>query len=271
MGESLIFLAEGKFGFRASTKMATYKAKGIILRKTNFGEADQLVSIFTDTEGKIKVKAKGVRRLFSKNRGHLDLFSYSDLVIAKGKELDTLVSASTIESFKNIKADLKKTALAYYFAELCDKLTAEKEENRKVFDLLLEVLRFLDKAKLISIVARYFELNLLAALGYAPELYFCVHCRRKLQPVSNFFSPKLGGMLCDLCSAKLDSKSLKISPTALKALRILLAHNLETVLKFNLSSVEKEIDSVSKLFLRYVAEREFKSIRFIEKLKNPKH
>lgn len=247
--------------------MSTYKTKGIIIKRSDFGEADKLITVLTNSEGKIKTKAKGIRWLLSKNGGHLELFTYSDLVIISGNHLKILASAYTIEGFKNLRDNLKKTALAYYFAELCDKLTAEEEQNIKIFDLLLEVFRALDKHKSVSLLPNYFELNLLAALGYKPELGLCVHCRRSLQPIFNFFSYKLGGIICGSCSRTVDPKSIKISKNTLKALRIFLSHSLETVLKLKVDQItEKEIKTVSKNFLRYIAEKEFKSTKFIKEI-----
>jgi len=247
--------------------MATYKTKGIIIKRSDFGEADKLITIFTDSEGKLKLKAKGIRWIFSKNKGHLELFTYSDLIIANGKEIDTLASAYTIESFKNIKNDLKKTATAYYFAEVCDKLTLEKEKNAKIFELLLECLRYLDKDGIKPLLRYYFELRLLSYLGFRPELSVCVQCRKHLQPTFNFFSYKLGGVLCSACSIKMDPKSVKISKNTIKTLRILLSYNLETVLKLKIDKeIEKEIQTVSEKFLQYIAEKEFKSPKFMKEI-----
>ncbi|MCX6807157.1 MAG: DNA repair protein RecO [Candidatus Berkelbacteria bacterium] len=249
--------------------MPTYKTKGIIIKRSDFGEADKLITIYTDTEGKIRTKAKGIRWILSRNRGHLELFNYSDLVIANGKEIDTLISAYTIESFKNIRNSLKKTALAYYFAELCDKLTAEKEKNNKIFDLVLEVFRALDKNEPKEEIVRYYEINLLLALGYQPELGLCVHCRKALQPINNYFSCKLGGIVCPACSTKIDPRSVRISKDALKTLRFFLSYNLNTVLKLKVTlEINNELKNVCEKFLRYIAEKEFKSTKFIKEIDN---
>jgi len=249
--------------------MGIYKTNGIILKRKDFGEADKLVTIFTDSEGKINVKAKGIRWLLSKNKGHLELFNYSDLMIAEGKEIDTVASAFTLESFKRIKEDLKKTAVAFYLAELCDKLIPFKEKNKKIFDLLLESLRHLDRDEKPKILTRYFELNLLATLGFKPEVNLCVHCRKQLLPIFNFFSSKLGGVCCPSCCQKFDPKSLKISKKALSTLRLLLSYNLETVLRFKIDKeTEREVEGISENFLKYVAEKKFKSPRFLQEIEN---
>jgi DNA repair protein RecO (recombination protein O) len=244
-----------------------YKTKGIIIKRSDFGEADKFITIFTDTEGKIKTKAKGIRWILSKNKGHLELFTYSDLLIAEGREIDTVASATTIESFKNIKSDLKKTALAYYFCELVDKLTPEKDKNVKIFDLLLQSLRFLDKDGNREILSRYFELNFLSHLGYKPELSLCVHCRKPLQPIVNSFSCRLGGSICPSCAIKFDPRSIKISKDGIKVLRSIISFPLETVVRLKINSpILEEIKIVSLKFLRYVAERDFKSPKFLKEL-----
>jgi DNA repair protein RecO (recombination protein O) len=248
-----------------------YKTKGIIIRRSDFGEADKFITIFTDTEGKIKTKAKGIRWILSKNKGHLELFTYSDLLIAEGREIDTVASAVTLESFKNIKDNLQKTALAYYFVELIDKLTAEKEKNEKIFQLLLESLRFLDKNNEKELLTRYFELNLLSYLGYKPEVSLCVHCRRALQPTFNFFSSKLGGIICPSCNIKFDPRALKISKNTIKALRTILYYNLETILRLKIDpQIEKETELVSNNFLDYIAEKKFKAYQFLQEIKKIK-
>jgi len=247
-------------------KMATYKTKGIVLKRKDVGEADRLVTIFTDTQGKVTARAKGVRWPFSKNRGHLEPLSYSEFLLVEGKEIDTLASAYIIEGFKNIRDNLKKTALCYYFVELCDKMITDREKNKEVFHLLLEVLRFLDKNPLLTIVARYFEINLLSALGFRPELFFCVQCRRKLQPVTNLFSLERGGVLCPDCGRRLGVGGRRISQKTLKIMRILLEYKLETIAKLKIGDEEERLKKILEPFLVRVAERNFKSPDFFQRV-----
>src|SRR3990172_4303625 len=114
--------------------------------------------------------ATGIRRILSKNGGHLELFNLSEISLARSRSgLDKIATAETIESFKNLRQDLKKTAIAYFFAEIVDKLTAEKDKNPSVFNLLLETLLFLDKNKSedkFDILSSYFIFNLLDKIGY---------------------------------------------------------------------------------------------------------
>ena len=147
----------------------TYKTEGIILKRSNYGEADRILTIFTKHYGKIRVMAKGVRRLTSRKAGSLELFSQAILFLVKGKNLDLITEAQPVNLFKAWRKDLEKVALAYYFCELVDKLTPDNQPHPVVFDLLRQ--SFL-KLKILSgtRLVREFEEKLLHELGFGvPE------------------------------------------------------------------------------------------------------
>jgi len=118
----------------------TYKTEGIILKRLDFGEADRILTIFTKHYGKIKIIAKGVRKTTSRKGPSLELFNQVVIFVARGKSLDIVTETEAINSFPALKKDLKKVGLAYQACELVDKLTAERAENRQVFDLLKDYL-----------------------------------------------------------------------------------------------------------------------------------
>ncbi|MFQ5886561.1 MAG: DNA repair protein RecO, partial [Anaerolineae bacterium] len=76
-----------------------YRAEAIVLRRMNLGEADRLLTLYTPEWGKIRVVAKGVRKPTSRKAGHLELFTHSRLLIAKGRSLDIVTQAETITPF----------------------------------------------------------------------------------------------------------------------------------------------------------------------------
>ena len=129
--------------------MRTYRTEGIILRRTNFGEADRLLTIFTKNHGKIRCRAPGIRKTISRKGAHLELFNLSSLFLAQGKSLDIVTEAQTINNFSAIRKDLSKIWIAYYFCELVESLCAERQENWEVFDLLKKSLE-----KLALVIAR---------------------------------------------------------------------------------------------------------------------
>lgn len=144
-----------------------YKTEAVILKRINFGEADRILSVFTKNHGKIRCIAKGVRRPTSRKAASIELFKRTSLFLAKGKNLDIVTQAEVIESFSGIRENLKVTKAAYHAVELVDLLTAENQENRPVFEALVELLRSINQkqhATRRQIVD--FEKTILKELGF---------------------------------------------------------------------------------------------------------
>jgi DNA repair protein RecO (recombination protein O) len=146
-------------------EVRNYKIDGIILKRSNLQEADRLLTIFSKEKGKIKVIAKGARRITSHKGGSIELFNHVRLNIVLGKNLDIVSEVEVIDSFSEWRKEIKKVGLAYYFCELVDKLTAEEQEHEAVFHLLVDALTRLDQGKYLSLVVE-FEKSLLIELGF---------------------------------------------------------------------------------------------------------
>lgn len=144
--------------------MRSYKAEGIIIRRREIGEADRLLTIFTRRYGKVKVIAKGVRRIKSRRGGHVELFNLVTVSLYRGARFDTLTEAEVCDTFPRIRENLDLIGLAYYVCELIDGLCAEHQPNQRVYELLLATMRELDS----GIIAR-FEQTLLSELGFLPR------------------------------------------------------------------------------------------------------
>jgi len=147
----------------------TYKTEGVILRRTNYGEADKLLVIYSKHYGKIKVVAKGIRRPTSRKGGNLELFNRVIINLVKGHNLDLITEAVVEDTYKYWRNDLKKVTLAYYFCELIDKLTPEEQANLEVYELITASLGNIGKLN-AKVQVRSFEQRLLEQLGFGvPE------------------------------------------------------------------------------------------------------
>ena len=93
-----------------------YRTEAIILRRQDFGEADRLLTLYTPGLGKRRVLAKGVRKPTSRKAGHVELFTHSRLLIAKGKSLDIVTQAETTNSFLQVWGELARVSCADYVA-----------------------------------------------------------------------------------------------------------------------------------------------------------
>lgn len=146
--------------YRASGKL--YKAEGVILSRRNFGEADKILTVFTKEYGKIRLIAKGIRRIKSKRAPHLEPFIQCLLVVHKGQTLDSVVEVTPITIFEHIRIDLTKISIAYVYCELVSMLLAEKQEHRDIYALLVHALQ-------TQLSVREFTLELLWTLGFLPR------------------------------------------------------------------------------------------------------
>ena len=243
-----------------------YKTEAVVLKRSNLGEADSIVTLYTPNLGKIRAVAKGIRRPKSKLCGHLDLLTCSTLLIAQGQNLDVVTQCQSIECFPRVKSDLKRIGCALYMAELLDQFAAEQVENYPVYRLLNDDLLWLGEARNPDIVLRHFELQLLSHLGYQPELYYCLSCRSPLQQQRNLFSSSGGGVLCPDCS-KVEPVAHPISVDALKVMRFLLESDQASARRLRMSGdLSQEVGQLTRSYIRYVLEREVRSLEFLDHL-----
>ncbi|HVT63393.1 MAG TPA: DNA repair protein RecO, partial [Legionellaceae bacterium] len=149
--------------------MRVYKTEGIVLKRKNIGEADRLLTIFTKDNGKITIKAAGVRKITSRRASHIEPLNKVVISLHKGKGTPVLTEATTLHNHEAIKSNLKKVGLAYHICEIVDGLCAEGAENNGVYQLLESILVDIEEGK--NIVQRMydFEMELLHLLGFYPK------------------------------------------------------------------------------------------------------
>jgi DNA repair protein RecO (recombination protein O) len=267
----------------------SYSAEAIVLKHSDLGEADRIVTLFTPYKGKVRAVAKGTRRPISKKAGHLELLCYSRLHIAQGRNLDIVTQAQSIENFVHLRNQLWPMTCGFYLAELVDRFIEDDAQHLDVYNLLLEALRTLEsharegqqrKTEGITdgvlshdrtqLLLRYFEIYLLSFIGYEPVLRTCAHCKAELLPRENGFNPSLGGALCPDCS-HLWSQALSMN--ALKILRLLQRTEWSLMPHFRFDgSVRTEVETATHSLLRFHLERDLKSWSFLEMLEvNGRH
>jgi DNA repair protein RecO (recombination protein O) len=242
-----------------------YRTEAIILRRSDFGEADRLLTLFTPRYGKRRVIAKGVRKTTSRRAGHVELFNRVDVQLATGRNLDIVTDAQIIDAFKDLHEALPRLSHAYYVAELVDKLTVEEEENWPVYKLLVDTFTALNSSGVLDLVARHFELHLLNLVGYRPYLFQCAICQEQLTEEADRWSPGGGGMLCPRCAAR-EPHALPISLPAFKALRYLQREPIAATEDLQRLSepLRREIEHVLRATVRPILERELKSVEFLD-------
>jgi DNA repair protein RecO (recombination protein O) len=244
-----------------------YRTEAVIIRRSDFAEADRLLTLFTP-QGKRRVVAKGARKTTSRLAGHIELFTHATLLLAVGRNLDIVTQSVILHGFDTLRGDLRRIGAAYYAAELIDRLTEEEDENRPAFELLVATLAALDASRNIDLALRFYELHLLGYLGYRPQLYHCAVCQEALTEEADRFSPAGGGVLCPRCAAG-DRAAMPMSLSAFKLLRFLQAQPLEAIERLNISpAVREETEQLLRAYIRRILERDLKSVAFLEEVNN---
>jgi DNA repair protein RecO (recombination protein O) len=145
---------------------------GIILARTDYGEADKIITMLTPDHGKLRLIAKGVRRIKSKLAGGVELFSISRVTYIKGRsDIGTLVSARLEEHFGNIVKDIDRTMLGYDLIKQLDRNTEDQPEA-DYFTLMQHVFTALNTSEIpLEVIRLWFYMQLLRLSGHSPNLH----------------------------------------------------------------------------------------------------
>lgn len=245
-----------------------YRTEAVVLRGHDFGEADRILTLLTPHLGKLRAIAKGVRRTKSRMSGHLDLFTRSNLLIARGRQLDIITQAESLETFRPVREDLWRSNYSHYVAELVDDFSPEHQPNYPLFALLLLTLRRISTSQDYWLSVRAFELQLLSFSGFRPQLHTCLGCESTITPQSNRFSAKMGGVLCPNC-ALVDSAAPPIGPNTLKLMRNLQTNEAAALqLRAVDDAVARELEARLHEYITYRLERRPRSVSVLERLRN---
>lgn len=247
-----------------------YRTQAIILKRRDFFEADRLLTLYTPDRGKMPAIAKGIRKPTSRKGGHLELFTHSQLLLAKGANLDIITQAETIEPFLLLREDLLRASYACYVSELLDQIVEENIPNPRLFYLLRDTLTRLGESRDPALTVRFHELHLLGLTGYQPQLFQCVGCSALLEPEGRFFfSPMEGGVLCDTCGRSSRGRAqqrglMSLSLPALKVLRFFQTREYGLCQQLRIRpALHAELEGVMYRYITFILERNLKSVRFL--------
>src|SRR5438094_690627 len=201
--------------------MPAEKATALVLRTTDYSETSKIATLWTREFGKVRVLAKGGRRLKSRFESALDLLTLCSIVLLRKSSggLDLLTEAQVVKRFSQLRTNLQALYAGYYIAELLADWTEEYDPHPILFDEALQTLQALGTPATATgpRLAR-FEMVLLRELGYRPALDVCAACAGALPGQRLAFGPAAGGALCPACQpGQRDRRPL--SPAAWLALR----------------------------------------------------
>lgn len=223
----------------------------VVLRGRDFGDADRILVLLFREYGKLPCIAKGVRRPKSRLKASTQLFSYSRLTVSGGRGgMGVVTQGETVDSLPSLREDLTRIACASYVGELLDAVLPEGKKQENIFILTVTTLTLLAGAADPFIVLKYFELRLLAELGYRPNLEQCAGCGRSLRVPRLYVEPSRGGVLCRTCNA--ERRTVEVSAGAVMTLDSLLRWDLRRIFNLRISpEARREIDNALAAYLEY--------------------
>jgi len=145
--------------------------KGIILSRTDYGEADRIITILTPEQGKLRLMARGVRKAKSRLAGGIELFSTTDITYMNGRgEIGTLISARLIKYYSSIVQSIDRVQLGYELIKILHRATEDQPEA-EYYDLLEQAFAALDTPIIsVELIRLWFQAQLLRQAGHSPNL-----------------------------------------------------------------------------------------------------
>jgi len=251
------------------TDFRSFRASAVVVRHSDWGEADRLLVLYTREQGMIRAVAKGARKITSRKGGHLQPFTHVTIQLAQGRDLLIVTQVETVNAFLPLHDDLTKTGHAAYVVELLYRFSYEEEGgNPTLFRLLTETLDRIEKEESAWLPVRYYEMRLLDAVGFRPQLFECANCGREILPEDQFFSFTAGGVICPRCGQGLPNL-MRISVETLKYLRHFQRSSYREASRANPSlEIQKEAEVLMQGYFTYLLERELNTPGFIKRVRS---
>lgn len=241
-----------------------HKCEGIVIRTTQYGETNKIVTLYTREWGKVGVMARGAKKPKSRLASITQPFTYGYFLIQKTSGIGGLEQGEAISSMRGIKEDIFKTAYAAYILELLDKAVDNQQPNPFLFELALQVLQFINDEEELEIITYIFEMKMLNVFGLYPKLDGCTICSNTEGKFA--FSIREGGFLCHRCFEK-DPYALKISNSTVKLLRLFYYFDLNRLGKISVKEeTKKELKKVISTYYDEYSGLQLKTKRFLNQM-----
>jgi DNA repair protein RecO (recombination protein O) len=237
--------------------VSLYRDLAVVLRTHKLGEADRIVVLLTAEHGKVRAVAKGIRKTKSRFGGRLEPLNHVSLLLYRGRELDIVSQAETMESCRPLIDDLDRLTQGLALLEAVDRLTPDREPVPHLYRMLVGALRTLAVRPSPLVVPAFFW-KVLAAEGLRPELDICVRCGA-VEPLVAFDLEE-GGVLCRGCR-----QGSAISPDAVALLRQILGGELNAALAVQQAPASHEVSVLATRAMEHHLERGLRTVALLER------
>lgn len=246
-----------------------YTTDAITLKSYDLNDADKIVVMYSKEKGLMRSVAKGIKRPKSKLGSRLDLLMANNIQFSRGRNMDVVCQAQTINNFKTIREDISKLMVSSYLSEIVANYGMENDPcAEEVYDLLYSAMEYVAQAETktkILLTAIKFQLKMMYQTGIMPELNFCLGCRKDLSSENMCFSIEKGGVFCSHCNT-VSNHSIELPYKVRDFLSAMLNTNFDTESDYEKKATEKICMVCFNLLRDYISKhssKQFKSDKIL--------
>lgn len=241
------------------------KVQALVLRVTDYNDRDALLTLLTRDQGKLTVKARGLRRKNSPLVAPCQLLAFGEFTLFEYRGAYTVNEAASIELFSDLRRDLIKLSLGSYFVQSAEAIAQEDLPNPELLSLVLNCLYALTKLGLPEKqVKAVYELRAACLAGYTPDLYGCHVCGSQSPTL---FDLSGGALLCENCRGNASGIRLPVTPGILDAMQYIVYCESKKLFAFSIGDDNLEqLASLTEAYLTTQLERGFSTLDFYKSL-----
>ena len=241
--------------------------RGLVIREVNYKEADKILTVLTDTEGKLTVSARGARRKGCRYSAATQLLSFSEMTLFGNRGRWSLNEAETSEQFLGLREDIVKLALGSYMAEVLEAVSAEDMPDPQVLQCGLNSLYALSSGLCPpEQVKAVFELRLMCLSGYEPDVSACCVCG-KTEPAEPVLNIEGGSIHCRRCAMQGERASVQLCSDSLAAMRHIVLAPAKRIFSYSLTGEAADrLSAACEKYMLYHTGRGYGSLDYYKGL-----
>ena len=242
--------------------------KALVLREVRYKEADKILSLFTESDGRITAKARGALRKSSKTAAATQQLCYADMTLFGNKGRWTVNEASVVEDFSGLTGDIANFSLGCYFADCIETLSVEDQPDGAMLQLVLNSLYALSRKLYKSEhIKAAFELRLMCLAGYEPDLSVCSVCEDK-DPKEPMLGIDNGRLCCRPCRTNVSGELASLCADSLAAMRYIISARPKQIFSFSIGDAALDrLGSATEKYLLLHTEKRFSTLDYWKKIR----
>lgn len=249
-----------------------YTTDAINLKSYDLSDADKIILMYSRDKGLIRGVAKGVKKPKSKLGARMDSLIANTLMFAKGKSLDRICQAQSINTFNESRHDIDKLMCSSYISEVVSNFGVEEDPcSKEVYDLLYKALDKISRSKtkkdvLIAVIK--FQLKMMLISGFSLELDSCLCCGERVLNNDMYFSQDMGGIICEECNQTFKIKT-KMHYKIRDFLEAMLQFDFDYTCDYDQKANEKVCTVCFNLLKNYIqshSSKKFKSDKILQEI-----